>query len=168
MEIRVVGQQGNAFTLRDMAADTKRILFICTGNYYRSRFAEAVFNHAASLTGIPWRAVSGGLAIHLAPDEPISSHTLQGLGERGIPVRHTGENRKQLSESDLGAADLVVALKETEHRPAMESQFPEWADRIRYWHVSDIDGCEPEEALREIERLVRALVGELGTDPGKR
>ena len=167
MEIRVVGRQGITFT-RHMASATKRVLFICTGNYYRSRFAEAVFNHAASLAGIPWHAVSSGLAIHLAPDEPISTHTLQGLGERGIPVRHTGKNRKQLSESDLGAADLVVALKETEHRPAMESQFPGWAARIRYWHVSDIDACEPEEALREIERLVRALVGELGAVPQKR
>lgn len=146
---------------------TKRVLFICTGNYYRSRFAEAVFNHTASLAGIRWHAVSRGVAIHLAPEGPISPHALQGLVERGIPVRHTGKNRAQLSEPDLGAADLVIALKEAEHRPAMESQFSRWADQIRYWHVSDIDGCQPADALSEIERLVRALVGELGAEPGK-
>ena len=157
MEILVVDWEGIAFTRSDMVAGTKRVLFICTGNYYRSRFAEAVFNHAALLAGVPWRAVSRGLAIHLAPDEPISTHTLQALAARGIPLRHTGENRVQLSEPDLGAADLVIALKEAEHRPLMECQFPQWAGRIRYWHVSDIDGCQPEEALREIESLVQAL-----------
>lgn len=124
-------------------------------------------NYAASLAGVPWRAVSRGLAIHLAPDGPISTHTLHGLAARGIPLRHTGEIRAQLSESDLGSADLVVALKEAEHRPVLESRFPGWPGRIRYWHVSDIDSCQPAEALREIERLVRALVGELGAGPGK-
>ena len=42
------------------------LLFICTGNYYRSRFAEAVFNHHAKQRGLPWRAFSRGLAIHPA------------------------------------------------------------------------------------------------------
>src|SRR5207249_1727138 len=42
------------------------ILFVCTGNFYRSRFAEAVFNHYAKQRQSPWRAFSRGLAVHLA------------------------------------------------------------------------------------------------------
>ena len=48
-----------------MSGATARVLFVCTGNYYRSRFAEAVFNHLAAARGLPWRAVSRGLAVHL-------------------------------------------------------------------------------------------------------
>ncbi len=142
-------------------AVTKRLLFVCTGNYYRSRFAEAVFNHMAGSAGIPWKASSKGLAIHMVPEGRISVHTVRGLTERGIPLHCTGEDREQLVEADLEAADMVVALKEGEHRPMMEQQFPRWADRIRYWNVSDIDACQPAEALREIERLVQELIEEM-------
>ena len=39
------------------------VLFLCTGNYYRSRFAEAVFNSVAARMGLSWRASSRGLAL---------------------------------------------------------------------------------------------------------
>ena len=32
----------------------KTILFLCTGNYYRSRFAEVLFNSVAGKMGLPW------------------------------------------------------------------------------------------------------------------
>jgi len=38
----------------------RTVLFLCTGNYYRSRHAEAVFNHHAERLGLGWRAVSRG------------------------------------------------------------------------------------------------------------
>ena len=39
------------------------VLFLCTGNYYRSRFAEVLFNSVAGKMGLPWRASSRGLAL---------------------------------------------------------------------------------------------------------
>jgi protein-tyrosine phosphatase len=41
----------------------KTILFLCSGNYYRSRFAEEQFNHHAELAGLDWVAQSRGLAL---------------------------------------------------------------------------------------------------------
>ena len=40
----------------------KTLLFLCTGNYYRSRYAEELFNHRAAPAGLNWRAQSRGLA----------------------------------------------------------------------------------------------------------
>jgi len=40
----------------------KKILFLCTGNYYRSRYAEEIFNHLAKREDLPWRAFSRGAA----------------------------------------------------------------------------------------------------------
>ena len=36
----------------------KTVLFLCTGNYYRSRFAEILFNSVAGRMGLPWKASS--------------------------------------------------------------------------------------------------------------
>src|SRR5260370_39303693 len=41
----------------------KGVLFLCTGNYYRSRFAEVLFNSVAAKMGLPWRASSRGLGL---------------------------------------------------------------------------------------------------------
>jgi protein-tyrosine-phosphatase len=34
----------------------KTLLFLCTGNYYRSRYAEELFNHHAARGGLLWQA----------------------------------------------------------------------------------------------------------------
>ena len=41
----------------------RTILFLCTGNYYRSRLAEVLFNSVAGKMGLPWQASSRGLAL---------------------------------------------------------------------------------------------------------
>jgi protein-tyrosine phosphatase len=138
---------------------SKRLLFICTGNYYRSRFAEAVFNHIAEERALPWRAFSRGLAIHWA-DGDISEHTREALAERGIDLRHTGPTRVQLAEEDLSGADLVIALKGDEHRPMMASQFPDWTSKVVFWDVSDLP-YDPDMALPAIETEVRKLADDL-------
>jgi protein-tyrosine phosphatase len=143
-------------------ADPKRVLFICTGNYYRSRFAEALFNHLAEEIRLPWRAFSRGLAIHWA-EGPISEHTRRGLAERRIDLRHTGPERVQLAETDLRAADLIIALKDQEHRPMIAEQFPDWSAKVVFWDVTDLPYSTPEVALPAIEELVGALVADLET-----
>jgi len=58
-------------------------LFICTGNYYRSRFAEAVFNHHAAETNLKWQAFSRGVGHPPCPDDGLSIHTRNALTARG-------------------------------------------------------------------------------------
>jgi len=139
-----------------------RVLFICTGNYYRSRFAEAVFNHHAEALNLPWKAFSRGLKIHAVPsDFLLSPHTRQHLAARKMDLRHTAPDRSQLTEKDLAESRIVIALKDQEHRPMMRIQFPHWADRVTYWDVADQPETTPDEGLAQIESLVEELIGEL-------
>jgi protein-tyrosine phosphatase len=139
-----------------------RVLFICTGNYYRSRFAEAVFNHHAEALNLPLRAFSRGLAIHLVPPQfLLSPHTEQHLTARNMDVRHTAPDRRQLSEDDLAAAQIIVALKDDEHRPMIRTKFPEWEKKVVYWDVGDQPEVSPDEGLAEIERRVLDLIEQL-------
>jgi protein-tyrosine phosphatase len=140
-----------------------RVLFLCSGNYYRSRYAEALFNHYARAHGWPWRAFSRGLSTHLIGGD-ISPHTREILLHRGIALKHTGPGRRPLSRADLAAATHVVALKEAEHRPLMRARFPDYAERVEYWSVHDLDCSLPAATLAHVEKevllLARRLVNE--------
>jgi protein-tyrosine phosphatase len=80
---------------------------------------------------------------------------LQALGfpvgpEVRFPLRAVPE--------DFHRAARVIALKEAEHRPLLMERFPGWAERVEYWHIHDVDGASPKEALAVIEREVKALI----------
>ena len=148
---------------RGLFPDWKTVLFLCTGNYYRSRFAEIVFNDLARHRGLAWRADSRGLAVGRCATNvgPISRHAWEGLKSRGLEADADGRFPLQVTDADLGGADLVVAVKEAEHRPLLSLLFPDWVDRVEFWHIDDLDCAEPCEALSVLEEHVGSLVERL-------
>ena len=143
--------------------DHRTVLFLCTGNYYRSRFAEQLFNHLATQRELPWRAVSRGLSNETGAWKigPISRFALAGLDARGIFSQEAHREPVYCLEPDLCDADLVIALKEAEHRPHLGKRYPQWVNRVQYWHIHDIDQAEPQDALAELETLVKELIERL-------
>ena len=139
----------------------KTVLFLCTGNYYRSRFAEIVFNSLAEANDLLWRADSRGLQLTGANYGPISQHTITGLEPLKISPPDPVRFPIRVSEADLAAASLIVALKEAEHRPMFEMQFPAWTARVEFWQIHDIDCCEPADALPELLATIVDLVARL-------
>jgi len=146
-----------------MKSAEAEVLFLCTGNYYRSRFAEHVFNHLAPRRQLPWRAFSRGLAIERVDPGagPISPHTLAALALRGIALGGEVRAPIALRERDLEQAHHIVALKRQEHWPLLSLRFPRWVDRVEYWQVDDVDCAGPEQALPQIEVAVRGLIERL-------
>lgn len=143
-----------------MSDRPQNVLFLCTGNYYRSRFAEILFNCLAAQQGLSWVAESRGLRLHAANLGPLSPHAVRAL--RGLGIRTDGQRYPlQVSPADFERADCIVALKQAEHRPLLQQDFPSWEHRVEYWHIHDVDCQLAEEALPELEDLVRALVGRL-------
>ena len=139
----------------------QQVLFLCSGNYYRSRFAEHLFNWLAEKSDLPWRAESRGLRVGTARNiGPISQFAVAGLKLRGIPAN--GQRYPlPLSLPDLAASDLVVALKEADHRAMIAEQFPLWTHLVEYWNVDDLDCAGPEEAMLILDGQVRALLQRL-------
>jgi protein-tyrosine-phosphatase len=136
------------------------VLFLCTGNYYRSRYAEVLFNVVARREGLPWRADSRGLAVDRSffKRTGLFSQALAALRERGLDDPAMNRSPVQVEEHDLMSADRVIALKEAEHREMLAERFPGWEDRVEYWHVHDIDGWPVPNALAAIEHAVEELV----------
>jgi protein-tyrosine phosphatase len=141
----------------------KTVLFLCTGNYYRSRFAEELFNHLGRRDGLAWRAESRALAIERGTDNvgPISMLALAALDQRGCAPLAAERMPQACTREDVARADLVVALKDSEHRPLMRARFPEHERRTAYWFVDDVDVTPADEALATIAREVEALVERL-------
>jgi protein-tyrosine phosphatase len=143
----------------------RTVLFLCTGNYYRSRFAEAWFNHLAIARDVAWRADSRGLEIHPERNPgPISVFTIDRLAELGIELPQPLRFPLQVAEHDLQAARHVVAVKEAEHRPLLAQRFPAWTNRVEYWHVHDLDCAGPETALIQLASHVESLLTRLALD----
>jgi protein-tyrosine phosphatase len=142
----------------------KRVLFLCSGNYYRSRFAELLFNHLAAANGVAYRADSAGLwrDCHTHNPGPLSPHTIAALREREVPLPAALRAPRDVTKADLVGADIVIAVKETEHRPLVSERFPELLDRVEFWHVDDVGDAPPSVALPILERHVRELVQRLG------
>jgi protein-tyrosine phosphatase len=140
--------------------DRINLLFICSGNIYRSRYAEAYANFLSDKKDLPVVARSRGLSIHLV-DICTSPFVTQRMERKGIPRAFTGECRVALGEADLRKADVVVALREDEHKPLLKEQFPDWAEGITYWKVHDTGEWKPEKALDAIERHVEELLNDM-------
>jgi protein-tyrosine phosphatase len=147
----------------DASRDPNVVLFLCTGNYYRSRFAEILFNHLADERGLNWHAESRGLdlAIGVHNVGPISPHTRRACAARDLPLPQPLRRPLALCEDDLRRAHVILAVKETEHRPYLSRLFPQWEGGVRYWNVHDLDAATSEDAIAELERRVRALFDEL-------
>jgi protein-tyrosine phosphatase len=134
------------------------VLFLCTGNYYRSRLAEHYFNALAANRGLGWQAVSRGLRVNPDNIGPIAGDTLEWLAARGIAVSEPVRYPLAVTEADLRTAELVVAVKEAEHRPLLEARFPAFTDQVEFWHVHDLDAATADEALPVLAELVETLI----------
>jgi len=140
-------------------SSNKAILFLCTGNYYRSRFAEILFNSVAAKMSLPWRASSRGLALERGVNNigPMAVSAVRALKARGVhatadfaryPMRATVE--------DFEMAHWIVALKKAEHMPLLQERFPAWTEKVEFWQVDDALGV-----LSLIEREIMDLAARL-------
>jgi len=142
----------------------RKILFLCTGNYYRSRFAEEYFNHLARVKGLKWQAFSRGLSQNMPnPDNlgPVSKHVIEALEARKINGRNLARYPIPIDENDFHAYDHIIALSEQEHRPMLESRFNHQVDKIQFFEVGDLPIQDPKQAMNELSLLVEQLLNQL-------
>ncbi len=101
---------------RRTSPETKTILFVCTGNVFRSMVAEyALKAHLAS-----HHAYLVGSAGIKAAQQPILPLLREQLKQRGIDPR--GHRPRQLTERLLTQADVIIAMS-TDHQDFIKREF---------------------------------------------
>jgi translation initiation factor 1 len=137
----------------------RTVLFLCTGNYYRSRFAEILFNSVAGKMRLPWKASSKGLALERGLNNvgSMAVSAVKALEAMGVRAADAVDRfPMQATLDDFALADWIVALKQAEHLPLLQERFPAWVERVEFWQVDDAP-----DALALIEQEVMGFVARL-------
>ena len=120
-----------------------RILFLCTGNYYRSRLAEELLRYNAKKADLEIECDSAGLGKIPNPSNPgpIGIAALEYLQKRGISSLSLARYPKQWTPSDIQTADIIVCMNEREHRVMFERQARPFLNhgQIVFWRIPDVE-----------------------------
>ncbi len=131
---------------------TPTVLFLCTHNAGRSQMAMAFLQH---LAGDRVVVFSGGSE----PAEHVNPSAVAAMAEKGIDL--SAQRPQRWTVDMVAAADVVVSMGCGDACPVLPGR------RYEEWVLPDPAGASVA-AVRpirdEIERRVRALLGELGLD----
>ncbi len=136
-----------------------RIHFICTGNIYRSRLAEA---YCASRCGPGIHVFSSGIAAGLTGDAPISPYAADILANYSL-ISYAAAHWQRTTATLVQASDVLVFMEEEHHHFCKDWIQPE-RQRIEVWGVEDVGPIEAAEIPIKVERtfgIIRQRVEKL-------
>jgi protein-tyrosine-phosphatase/8-oxo-dGTP pyrophosphatase MutT (NUDIX family) len=111
-----------------------KLLFVCMGNAYRSRLAEAYLKslHLPNLS-----VASAGVEARQDQNGPICSYTTELLHEYNL-TQYGKPHWTQLTQELLSQADLVVCMNRLVHEAGLQAgyQFPL---RTFIWDIADVN-----------------------------
>lgn len=133
-----------------MAGST--IQFVCTGNLYRSRLAEA---YCASKRVFGVRAISSGIAAGRNGDAPISPYAADVLAQYGLEPYAAA--RWQPTTAALVRVSDVIVFMESEHRRFCEEWLEPSRQRIEVWGIEDVGPGNTAEIRDMVQRTFRVI-----------
>jgi protein-tyrosine-phosphatase len=143
------------------------IHFVCTGNLYRSRLAEA---YCASRCARGVRVLSSGIAAGANGSAPISPYAADVLIRYGLHS-FAAESWQRTTEALVTASDVLVFM-ESEHYRFCENWIQPARQKIEVWEIEDIGPIPAEAISSKVERtfaLIRrrtdVLLNALGLAP---
>lgn len=126
-----------------------RILFICTGNSFRSPLAEALL-----------RKYKPELEVESAGTNRARKIAGNGraLLEKEDALNHVKTEPDQVSDRALEEADLIIVMEEN-HKEYLLEKFQTREEKIINWNIDDPINPEvdPKKTFEEIKEKVRGL-----------
>ncbi len=148
-----------------MTTESRKILFVCTGNICRSPAAQYLAARLARDAGLPWTAASAGVEAEIG--KGMTPGAVRALASRGVKgVRHAA---RQIDEEMLAGADQIYALT-LAHRDILAARFPAHAAKVAVLRAAaglpDADVEDPygesdsiyEDCVARIEEALKILI----------
>lgn len=131
-----------------------KILFVCTGNSFRSPVAEALL-----------KKLRGDLEVYSAGTYPASmiARNARRLLEGENASKNLKTTPEGIEQKDMEEYDLIVAMKE-EHRDYLLKEYPQLIEKILVWNIDDpylLPAGSDRRVLKEIKEKVRELSASL-------
>ena len=124
-----------------------RVHFICTGNIYRSRLAEA---YCASRCAPGIHVFSSGIGAGLNGDARISPYAAGLLTQYGLNS-YAAAGWQRTTAALVRASDVLVFM-ETEHRRFCESWLEPARQTLEVWEIEDIGPIPVSQIAEKAER----------------
>ena len=127
-----------------------KILFVCTGNSYRSPVAEALL-----------KKIRGDLEVESAGTHPagvIASNAKKFL-EKENALKNLKGAPEGIDRKNLEECDLIIAMKQN-HKNELLRICPQMEDRIQIWDIDDPIYL-PYRSDKEVFEVIRLKVLEL-------
>ena len=107
------------------------ILFVCTGNIFRSRFAEEVFNHLCKINDVEhfqyWRY-----------QRKIYWPAMNELERLKIIPLRSIEDSVHINDIDVSIYNQIICMDEEEHKPMVRSNELLSGFTFQYWNIVDM------------------------------
>ncbi|UCC33835.1 MAG: low molecular weight phosphatase family protein [Candidatus Bathyarchaeota archaeon] len=129
-----------------------KVLFVCSGNAYRSPVAEALLKK----TRPEIDADSAGID----PVIPISEAAKRYLAEE-TALKYLKRAPQSLGEKSLDEYDLIVAMKQ-EHKNSVLDRCPECTEKVVVWNIDD-PYFLPHGHAKKIFKEIRGKITELAS-----
>ena len=134
------------------------ILFVCTANIFRSRFAEEVFNFLAAEERIPAKAFSAGLKVGEYHVKKIYRPALEQLTKFNIKPKRPNELSVHINEVQLSKYDQLICMDEADHKPMVLSNSKLNDINFEYWDIIDEPKVQSDISLPICFSKVKELV----------
>ncbi len=127
-----------------------KVLFVCTGNSFRSAVAEALL-----------KKFRNDLKVESAGTQParkIASNAKILLEEEDA-LENLKERPEGIEQKDLKEYNLIVTMKE-HHKNEILQRYPQVKDKIRVWDIEDpiyLPSGLDREVMQEIKKKVAEL-----------
>lgn len=129
-----------------------RVHFVCTGNIYRSRLAEA---YCASRRAPGVQVFSSGIGAGLNGTAPISPYAADILARYGL-APFAAAHWQRTTEPLVRASDVLVFMEE-EHRRFCQDWVEPARQRIEVWGVEDLGPMDASEIPATVERTFQNI-----------